>query len=517
MYNMQILDCTLRDGGYYTDWNFSKNLIDNYLKTVSKLPISIVELGYLSNQEDFNGQFYHLNKELLQKAKLILRRDQKVFAMINFKEINNKKDLEKLIKNKTKYLDGVRFAVAPKDINKIVGILNPLIKKYKKKLTFNINLMYLSKWIEDDKFIKKTLSLLDTKINVVSFVDSYGALMPNKIEKFLKKVKKIPVKKLKFGCHFHNNCGLALANTISANNSGCEIVDSTFRGMGRGAGNAETELLLATQENKRNRISGFDLNNLLEVFEELKIDMKWGSSFAYAFAATNGFSQSEMMNLMQKRRLDPGTAVKAITNSLNKEKNIKFKNLNNLSKLSRDKLNSPIIIGGSPSFLDYGEYFFEKISKKAPIILSGSRALFNYLKLELVIKNPIILILSGSEIKKISFIKDKKIFKKINLYGIIAEEDFLPDNINFDNKIKIVKSNSIALNPLLLFGKACLNRNIKKIFLAFFDGNPENEKGRIVMKETQESVDELFKKGLKIFTYTKSFLKLKQKNPWLDD
>ena len=68
-----------------------------------------------------------------------------------------------------------------------------------------------------------------------------------------------------------------------------------------------------------------DLNNLLEVFEELKIDMKWGSSFAYAFAATNGFSQSEMMNLMQKRRLDPGTAVKAITNSLNKEKNIKNK------------------------------------------------------------------------------------------------------------------------------------------------------------------------------------------------
>ena len=43
---MQILDCTLRDGGYYTDWNFTSDLVETYLKTVSKLPISIIELGY---------------------------------------------------------------------------------------------------------------------------------------------------------------------------------------------------------------------------------------------------------------------------------------------------------------------------------------------------------------------------------------------------------------------------------------------------------------------------------------
>ena len=72
---MKILDCTLRDGGYYTDWNFSKSLIDNYLTTVSKLPISIIELGYLSSEEDQNGQFYHLNRALLSKAKAVLRKD----------------------------------------------------------------------------------------------------------------------------------------------------------------------------------------------------------------------------------------------------------------------------------------------------------------------------------------------------------------------------------------------------------------------------------------------------------
>ena len=46
--------------------------------------------------------------------------------------------------------------------------------------------------------------------------------------------------------------------------------------------------------------------------------MNWGSSFAYAFAAMNGFSQSQMMDLIQNRRLDPGTVVKAIANKSQK-------------------------------------------------------------------------------------------------------------------------------------------------------------------------------------------------------
>ena len=65
--------------------------------------------------------------------------------------------------------------------------------------------------------------------------------------------------------------------------------------------------------------------------------MNWGSSFAYAFAAMNGFSQSQMMDLIQNKRLDPGTAVKAIANTKSKSNTIKFKNLNKLNKLKNCK------------------------------------------------------------------------------------------------------------------------------------------------------------------------------------
>ncbi len=513
---MEILDCTFRDGGYYTDWNFPKKIVDNYLKTLSNLPISIVELGYLSNKKDNNGPFYHLGESILSNARSVLRKNQKIYVMINFKEIQSSKDLDNLIYDKHKKIDGLRFAIAPKDLKKFISLVSPIIKKYK-KLEFNVNIMYLSKWIKDENFIKKAIKNLNKKIYTISFVDSYGALMPQDIKIFLEKVKKYKNKNLKFGCHFHNNCGLALANSIIAANSGCEVVDSTFKGMGRGAGNAETELLLANDQIKNKEISGFELNNLLETFEKMKINMGWGSSFAYAFAAKNGFPQSEMMDLMQKRRLDPGTAVKAISNKITNINSIKFSNLEKIFSKNKLQNNYPTIIGGAPSLSDYGEYFFKHINKKSPIILSGSNALFNFLNLEIKIKNPLILILSGSEIKKINLAKNKKILEKINLSGIIAEKDFISNKPNLIKNRKIAVSTSVAVNPVLLAGMALLKMKINRMHLAFFDGNPEEIKGRIVMKETQQSVEILKSKGLKLFSLTKSFLNLEQLNPWLND
>ena len=48
MNNIKILDCTLRDGGYYNNWDFSNSLINNYLKAVATAGVDYVELGFRS-------------------------------------------------------------------------------------------------------------------------------------------------------------------------------------------------------------------------------------------------------------------------------------------------------------------------------------------------------------------------------------------------------------------------------------------------------------------------------------
>mgnify|MGYP006075836221 CR=1 FL=1 len=509
---MKILDCTLRDGGYYTNWNFTSDLVDQYLKTVSKLPISIIEIGYLSDKNDLNGPFYHLSKSVLLNCRKNLKSNQKIYVMINAKEIKDSKHLINLIEKKKDYIDGVRFAISPYEIDKFLVKIRAARKKFK-KISFNVNLMYLNKWFHDINFSNKVFSILKGEIDSVAFVDSYGSLFPDQISSFLNKLK---TNKIKLGCHFHNNCGLALANTLTAINGGCEIADTTFRGMGRGAGNAETEMLIAIKTKIQPKISSFDISNLIEKFDAMKLRMKWGGSYAYAYAARAGYSQNEMMDLIQKRRLDPGIAVNAISATKQNLKRIKFTNIKNL-KLKKSSSSIPILIGGAPSLRDFGNQLLKKINNKVPIILSGSNALFNFISLKIKIKNPLLLILSGSEINKIKDTNKKNFFKNLGISGIIIEKNFIPLKINFKPQGKIIISDSVAINPLMLAGSLLIKSGLKKMYLAFFDGQHNNEKGRIIMQETEDCLKRVLNAGLKVESLTKTFLPVKQINPWLND
>ena len=44
--NINILDCTLRDGGYYNNWNFKIKDIQKYLNSIVSTEIRYVELGF---------------------------------------------------------------------------------------------------------------------------------------------------------------------------------------------------------------------------------------------------------------------------------------------------------------------------------------------------------------------------------------------------------------------------------------------------------------------------------------
>lgn len=507
----KILDCTLRDGGYYTDWNFPSQLVESYLNVISKLPIDVIEIGYVSNvRNDKFGLYYHLNKDFLKKVKKIIRKNQKLCCMVNAKEIKNSKDLINLLTKFDGVLDQVRFAVDPKKINPLLTIISETKKKIK-KINFSINIMYLSTWYKDLDYANKLISKAKNIVNEIALVDSYGSLKPIEVYFFFKEIIRVNPD-VKIGSHFHNNCGLALANTLSAIKAGCNISDSTFKGMGRGAGNAETELLLSLLKPSKINLSNFELDEILEEFQTLKNKLNWGSSFSYSLSAIKGYSQSEMMDLLQTKRLDTSVALTTISSKLKKKEKIKFHNLKIIRNI---KSNTPIIIGGAPSFSQYGKNFLSGLKKNVLIILSGSNAFKNFIKLNSKFENKIALILSGSEIKKIKQIRNKLFMKKYNIDFIIIEKDFYTKELKKDTK-KIIISESIAINPLLLAGQMLISLGIKNLNLAFFDGDDNSEKGKAIMKETVKSFDYL-KKKINIKTFTKSFIPARQINLWNND
>ena len=49
---IKILDCTLRDGGYYNNWDFDENLVNDYLQALDSLQIDFVEIGFRTLKND---------------------------------------------------------------------------------------------------------------------------------------------------------------------------------------------------------------------------------------------------------------------------------------------------------------------------------------------------------------------------------------------------------------------------------------------------------------------------------
>jgi 4-hydroxy 2-oxovalerate aldolase len=98
----------------------------------------------------------------------------------------------------------------------------------------------------------------------VYVVDSAGAMLPHDAAARVKALKE--ALNVQVGYHAHNNLGCAIGNTIAAIDAGADQVDGTLRGLGAGAGNAATELLVAALD-KMGLNDGMDVFKLLDAAE----------------------------------------------------------------------------------------------------------------------------------------------------------------------------------------------------------------------------------------------------------
>ena len=84
---MKLLDCTLRDGGYYTNWDFDKKLVLAYCKSMEKLPIDYVEIGYRSIPLDgYLGEYFYCPEYVMSELKQLMP-SKKLAVLLNEKDI----------------------------------------------------------------------------------------------------------------------------------------------------------------------------------------------------------------------------------------------------------------------------------------------------------------------------------------------------------------------------------------------------------------------------------------------
>jgi 4-hydroxy 2-oxovalerate aldolase len=362
---MKILDCTLRDGGYYTNWDFDKSLVEQYLKAMEILPVDYVELGYRNKPlKGYYGEYFYLPEFVIQFCKQCCP-TTKLSVMLNAKDIYAE-IIGDLLTPCISYISLVRIAVDPKEMDKALSFA-AIIKSLGFEIGFNI--MYMSTWANLENFwdkIEKTRGLVD----YVWLVDSYGGVFPEEVKEIVATVKQKTDAKL--GFHGHNNLEMAFINSLIAVENGCEIVDATLTGMGRGAGNLKTEMLLTYLVKNGQKISFNELTETVSLFESLQKKYEWGTNLPYMISGVNSLPQKDIMEWISKKRYLVSNIVQTLqNNTANQHDVLRFPALE-----VPEQRKSFLIVGGGetvPQHIEALKRFIQTVKDEIVVIFSSSK------------------------------------------------------------------------------------------------------------------------------------------------
>jgi 4-hydroxy 2-oxovalerate aldolase len=380
----KILDCTIRDGGYYTNWDFNKSLVAQYIDSMNKLPVDYLEIGYRSRPlNGYLGKYFYNPSYELQDLRN--KSYKKLVVILNEKDVRSE-DLDDLLSPIKGIVDMVRIALDPENLGRAI-LLAEGIKKMGFEVGFNV--MYMSKWRQYSNFLTD-LKFIDGIADYFYMVDSYGGVFPSDVIETINMVKANT--NCKLGFHGHNNLEMALINSLTAIEHGAEIIDSTVWGMGRGAGNLKTELLLSVLNVKYNVSVDFNaLGDAVSAFDELLRKYEWGTNLPYMISGSNSLPQKDVMDWVTTRFYSFNSIIRALQNQKEKLKDNERLPLFELKKES----NRVLIIAGGKSASEHALAVLEFVNDNPDItvIYASSKNAYSYKK----VKNEQIFCLVGNE------------------------------------------------------------------------------------------------------------------------
>jgi 4-hydroxy 2-oxovalerate aldolase len=385
---MKILDCTLRDGGYYNNWDFDENLVASYLESLALSNVDYVELGLRNFKKDiFLGAFAYTTDEFL--SSIDLPKGPTYGVMIDAKTI-----LKSGIANEEDALDALFTHSSESKISLVrvaahfdeVEFCGQIVKKLN-NLGYTVCLNFMQAGGKCAKEIAKKAKIASgwKGLDVLYFADSLGNMDSEEVQRVFEAVRsewKGPI-----GIHTHNNMDKGLSNTLKALELGVEWVDSTVTGMGRGAGNTKTEFLLASLEGKQQKYNAKPIYELaMRHFEPLQKNYGWGSNLLYFLGAEHNIHPTYIQNLISNNNYGTdemvgvidylkeiqgsssfdGSLLEAALQAPQKKDDISGDN--NISHLFHKK--DILLITNAPSTIKYKKALELYIKKNEPIVIS---------------------------------------------------------------------------------------------------------------------------------------------------
>lgn len=324
MNSLKVLDVTLRDGGCVNDFNFGQAYMEKILTAQEDSGVDIIELGYIDeNKGSEFGRTQYINEQVIADTILKKKKNGVMYvAMVDY----GKYDVRKLKSFSDDGIDGIRMAFHKKNMKDVIELGKIIIEKgYKFYVQPMITLRY------SDVELLSLIELVNNELPDASgfyIVDSFGEMRPNDMERILNLVDHNLIPSMSIGFHSHNNLQLSYSNAMTMLQFPTTrdiMLDCSIMGMGKGAGNLNTELLLE----HLNLFYGknYKISPLLEVIDkvinQLHSEFYWGYAPEYYLSSAYHCTPSYSSYFYNKHML-PIDQVGELLGKIADEKKISF-------------------------------------------------------------------------------------------------------------------------------------------------------------------------------------------------
>jgi len=287
------------------DHRFSDDVVRAVYRACVDAGIDYMELGYktsrrLASPDNF-GPWKFCAEEDLRRIVGDNDTPLKLAIMADAERCDYQDDI---LPKSESVVDMVRVATY---IHQIPIALDMVKDAHAKGYETSLNLMAASTVAESE--LEGALELIcDSEADVVYLVDSFGSFYSEQVQYLLAVyLKKAKASGKQVGMHAHNNQQLAYANTIEAAIRGANYLDSSMAGLGRGAGNCQTELLIGFLHNPKYHLRPA-LHCIQEQVEPMRRQLKWGFDLAYMI--TGLLNQHPRAAIAFNSSAEPGDIVK---------------------------------------------------------------------------------------------------------------------------------------------------------------------------------------------------------------
>lgn len=282
-FDLKLLDCTLRDGGYVNDWKFGFNGARNVVKLLTKSKIDVVEVGFLRNVESYNPNRTVCN--YIEELNKLLPRETGN-TMYSAMAMRSNYDIDKLTPYAGTGIEMIRITAHDYDIEDGMEFAKEVKDKGYKLSVNPINIMGYSD--------ERILWIID-QVNQIhpyqfSIVDTFGSMKRRDLDRIVSIVDNNLDKNIRVALHLHENMSLSccLAQAFIDKHLNRPVaVDGSLMGMGRIPGNLPIELIADYCNDYVGK--SYDIDFLMDAIQDyiahIKGQSEWGYTPAYFLSA----------------------------------------------------------------------------------------------------------------------------------------------------------------------------------------------------------------------------------------